>query len=42
MYNSKRYVCSYYYYDHAVYISVAVDMRMLTSSNGQLASDWAY
>ena len=46
-YNSKfcRYVCNCYYYDRAVHISVAVDMRTLldrknfsSSSNGQVAA----
>ena len=47
-YNSKRFrfVCNCYYYDRAVHISVAVDMRTLLdgnhffscSSNGQVAA----
>ena len=34
-YNSKRcrYVCNCYYYDRAVHISVAVDMRTLLERN---------
>ena len=48
-YNSKhcRYVCNCYYYDRAVHISVAVDMRTLSdrntfssSSKGQVAAHW--